>query len=121
MGPDLLDETLGEPLATVRLQHVDVRKVGKGRLVGDDAREAHLGPVEVDAEAQRIGDRTRDDVLGNPWRPVAAREVIVDRGEVQAAGVGADVVGVHPRYSVSDQGLAGPRRHQYQYGYRFVP
>ena len=85
-------EPFGQTLAAMRLEYEYVCEIGKSSFVSDDPGEPYLLALTEDAKAQRTFDGALDD---RPWharRPVALRQVFVDRGNVQALLVRRDVV-----------------------------
>jgi hypothetical protein len=87
MSHHFRDQKFAEPPASVRLENEDVRKISERGVVGDDAREADLAVVVVEAEAQRIANGTLDDPNGNAASPVGLGEKVVDHVEVETLRV----------------------------------
>jgi hypothetical protein len=57
MIEDRLDQPLPEPGVALFRDDKDVGKIRKGRLIGDNPREADLDVFAVKAESHRMGNR----------------------------------------------------------------
>jgi hypothetical protein len=58
MSQDRLDEPLPEAGVALLRDDEDIGEVGKGRLIGDDAGEADLRALAINAERERMSQRT---------------------------------------------------------------
>src|ERR1700683_1556140 len=91
----MLDNTLHQPLAqaaaAMRFQHKNVAEVSHGGEIADDASKTYLrAAVFVNAEAQRMLDRTRDNVSRNAPGPIAIGKKAVNHIQIDALTIGAD-------------------------------
>lgn len=103
MATDRFLQSLRQALAAVRLEHIDVGQVGNRRFVCHDAGRSNLLIAVKQTEAQRIGDRTLDDLQWYAGRPIASRQKGMDRLGARSPLVGrvavlaASAVGRHAR------------------------
>ena len=82
MGEQGLDHPIGEPLAAMHFEHVDIAQVGEGGAVGDDAGETDLPhPVSPQRDAQRVRDGPLDGRQRDAFAPLGgAQEGMRRRG-----------------------------------------
>ena len=84
---------LAEAPAAVGFQDIDLTEIGEGGKIGYHAGESDLASVTgIDSEAERIGDRTGNNLAGYSPGPVAAAEEGVDGIHVEAGAVIGDDV-----------------------------
>src|SRR5580658_9003063 len=91
----MLDDALHEPLAqsapAMRFQHKNIAEVGHGGEVADHAGKSDLRIAAfIDAEAQRVLYRPRDDFPRNTLGPIAIRQKTVNHIQIEPLTVGAD-------------------------------
>ena len=85
-----------QALAAVLGQDEDIGDPGERGVVGHRTGEAGLGPVgRVEPEAERVRERTLDDIARHPRRPVGLAQEPVDDVEVEPLAIRGDLVAVH--------------------------
>jgi hypothetical protein len=62
MSQDRLDQPLSEAGVAFLRDDEDIGEVGKGRLIGDDAGKADLRALAINAEHERMSDRTTQSI-----------------------------------------------------------
>jgi hypothetical protein len=62
MSQDGLDQPLPEAGVALLGDDEDIGEVGKGRLIGDDAGKADLRALSINAEHERMCDRTTQSI-----------------------------------------------------------
>jgi hypothetical protein len=62
MSQDRLDQPLSETDVALLGDNEDIGEVGKGRLIGDDAGKADLHARSINAEHERMSDRTTQSI-----------------------------------------------------------
>ena len=98
VGQETLDQELPQTLPAVLGSHEQVADIGVRRVVGRCAREPRLPPRRfVEAERQRIGDRSLDHLRRDPRRPVGVLEERVDEAEIESLRIGRDLVATRSR------------------------
>jgi hypothetical protein len=72
-------------------QHEDIGDPGEGGVIGDYARKPDQFLISINAERQRVLDRSSDDfarATGGPVRLIA--EIVVNQIEIETRPIGAD-------------------------------
>src|SRR5260370_4366464 len=93
MRDDHFHQPLRQPATTMFRQDEHVGEPSERRIVRDDARESDLVVAFVDAERERVFDRTFDHVARAASRPIrVVREIVVNQLEVEARAISADLV-----------------------------
>jgi hypothetical protein len=62
MSQDRLDQPLPETGVALLRDDEDIGEVGKGRLISDDAGKADLSALAINAEHERMSDRTTQSI-----------------------------------------------------------
>ena len=62
MSQDRLDQPLPDAGVALLRDDEDIGEVGKGRLIGDDAGKADLRARSINAEHERMSDRTTQSI-----------------------------------------------------------
>jgi hypothetical protein len=57
-----LDQPLPEAGVALLADDEDIGEIGKGRLIGDDAGKADLRALSINAEHERMRDRTTQSI-----------------------------------------------------------
>lgn len=103
---DGFQQPLAQSAPAMRFQHEHIAKISNGCKVGDNPRKPDLpgyptspsfwgnwrffARIIINPEAQRMLNRSRDEVSANPLRPVAVRKKSVDHFQIKQRLVGAD-------------------------------
>ena len=62
MSQDRFDQPVPEAGGAFLRDDEDIGEVGKGRLIGDDAGKADLRALSINAEHERMSDRTTQTI-----------------------------------------------------------
>jgi hypothetical protein len=90
---DALHHPLAKPVSAVRLEHEHIAKISNRREIADNTSKADLlSRFMINPEAQRMLDRSGDNVSRNSFRPIAIRQEFIDYIYVDTCGIGADAV-----------------------------
>lgn len=88
---DALDPVLAQAVSPMRLHNEHVSNRGVGSKVADDPGEANLRAATIiTATAQRVLDRSRDDVARDSFGPIAIRPESVNHLQIEASMIGAN-------------------------------
>src|SRR5207245_11291802 len=77
---DALHHPLAQAVTTVRFQYKHITEISISRTIGNHTSKTRLFFCMVHAEAQRVLNGTSDDLLWNPFCPVALSQKSMDLG-----------------------------------------
>ncbi len=87
---DALHHPLAQAMTTVRFQYKHITEISISRIIGNHTSKTRLFFCMVHAEAQRVLNGRSDDLLWNPFCPVALSQKSMDYVQIQARTIGAD-------------------------------
>jgi hypothetical protein len=106
MSQDRLDQPLSETDVALLGDNEDIGEVGKGRLVGDEARKANLRAVAIETERHRVSNRAMHCFERDVACPMRALgEKIMDPFDIETGGIGIDLIAPAADHAAGNYGL----------------